>query len=102
MPWAEGTLTDADVATELGIPTDARVTVATDAARAWAQDRVTLDPSALWSHPARHRGGVLYGCYQYLQRAAPGGQASYEDAAYDTWGLRQEAERLIPADPVTA
>ena len=37
MPWQDGTLTDDDVAAELGVPVDARVTVATDAARAWAQ-----------------------------------------------------------------
>ena len=102
MPWQVGTLTDVDVATELGLPTDERVTVATDAARAWGERRRhTMAPTDLWGDPECHRGGVLEGCFQYLRRAAPQGMPSY-DTAGDVWSLHLDAERLLTPDPVIA
>lgn len=102
MPWQEGTLTDADVAAELGIPTDARVTAATDAARAWAQSVCHLStPEELWSEADRHRGGVLEACYQYQRRADPGGYPAYDDYGSNPYTLHLDAVRMLRPDPVS-
>ena len=103
MPWEEGTLTPEDVAAELGIPVDERVTVATDAARAWGQALAGLTlPDALWSDAARHRGGVLEGCYQYIRRADPAGMPAFEDYAANPFTLHLDAERALRPDPASA
>lgn len=103
MPYLDGTLTDEDVASELGIPVDNRVTVSTDAARTWGETYVpSLPADELWSDPNRHRGGVLEGCFQYLRRATPGGMPAYDDSAMEVWTLHLDAERLLRPDPVVA
>lgn len=82
MPAADGTLIPEDVADELGLPVDARMTTCTDAARAWAQRRRCLTPPAtLWSQADAHQGGVLYACLLYQARVTPGGIAGYDEAA---------------------
>lgn len=102
VPAADGTLVDQDVADELDVPVDARVTVATDTARAWGQQRwPTLTTIEVWSDPKRHRGGVLEGCFQYLRRAAPQGMPSY-DMPGEVWTLHQDAEQLVGSQPVIA
>ena len=102
MPAADGTLIDQDIADELGVLVDDRVTVATDTARAWAEQRwPDLTSSEVWSDPPRHRGGVLEGCFQYLRRAAPQGMPSYELSG-DVWTLHMDAERLVGSHPVIA
>lgn len=103
MPYADGTLTDDDVAAELGVPPDDRVTFATDAARSWGEAYVpSLAPAVLWSDPVRHRGGVLEGCFQYLRRAAPDGMPAYEGQPSDVWTLHLDAERCLRPDAVVA
>lgn len=103
MPWQEGTLTDEDVAAELGIPVDARVTVATDSARAWAQAYAGMSmPEELWADASRHRGGVLEGCYQYIRRADPAGMPAFEDFASNPYTLHMDAQRLLRPDPAFA
>lgn len=106
MPASEGTLTDADVAAELGVPVDARVTDCTDAARAWAEhrrDRTVRvgSPNILWSDPSVHRGGVLYAAAEYQSRVSPEGTAGYDPTIggpMDTWTLRQRAAELVGLD----
>ena len=81
MPWHEATLTPDDVADHVAAPVDARMVLATDAARAWAQRRRSVtDPYDLWSDPLAHDGGVRYAGLLWRSKAAPAGFASYEPA----------------------
>jgi hypothetical protein len=103
MPWTDGTLTTEDVAAHVGAVVDARMVVATDVARAYAQRaRKNTSPLALWSDPLAHDGGVRYAGLLWRSQAAPVGFASYEpqDAADYTEYAR--AKDHIGSDPFTA
>lgn len=79
MPAVDGTLTPEDVAAELGVPVDDRVTACTDAARARVQRRRSLtEPAALWREADAHRGGVLFGALLYQTRTTPQGMAGFD------------------------
>lgn len=103
MPWQDGTLTPEDVATHLGVPVDARLTAATDAARAWAQRRRCLTPpTSLWSDAAAHDGGVRYAGLLYQSHTATAGFASFEPLGGEQYTAYARALAHVGQDPVTA
>ena len=100
MPWTEGTLTAADVASHLGIVPDDRLETDVDAARQWAEDRRTsIEPTILFTYPRIHKGAVLYAALLYQARSAPQGFDGYEDAFTGSTEGLWRARVLVGADP---
>lgn len=96
-------ITAQEVATELGVLADPRVTAATQAAIAWVEVRRCLTPAAvLWASAAVCRGAVLYACHLYQTRATPSGTDLYGDTSGETYALMSEIYRLVGQDPVIA
>lgn len=102
MPWQTGTLTPEDVAAHLGVPVDARLTSATDTARAWAERRRCRTPSDdLWSDPLAHDGGVRYAGLLYQSHTATAGFASFDPLGAEQYTAYARAADHVGVDPVS-
>lgn len=99
-------LDPAKVAAELGIAVDDRVTSCTSASEAWVEARRCLDdPAELWLDSGVERGGILYACLLYQQRAQPqgfDGMDALGTFAEDQAALMSQVYRLVGASAVIA
>ena len=103
MPWASGTLTPQDVADFLGVPVDARLTSATDTARAWAERRRSLtDPRMLWGDPLTHDGAVRYAALLFQAHTATAGFPSWQPVSPEDYTAFTRAADHVGSDAVIA